>query len=113
MAKDTCRREDCTFWSLFDGKCPNYYESTFYPKGKVEESYKVHDCAPIRTMLMIQDLTVQLIGVQKSNEQQRNDAQKVLGVLKVIVQEAQKRKIDAVRKDEVPSIQERADSIGG
>jgi hypothetical protein len=105
MAKDTCKKEKCHLWGLFEGEgCPNFYRNTFYPEGKVDGSYTVDDCAPVRTMLMIQELHNRLIGVQRSNEQQRNVSGQAVEALKVIVKKLEEvRQIDGFRKDQTLS----------
>lgn len=80
MAKDTCVKENCALWDLFgDGKkCPNYYKNIFYEGGTVEGAREIHDCAPIRNMLLTQELHSLFIGTQKAFEQQRNEMNKTL-----------------------------------
>lgn len=74
MVSDTCDKEKCQLWSLFDGHCPNKMENMFSPPPTVGGPPKmVIDCAPRRTMLMIQELYNRLIGVQKAQEEQRNE----------------------------------------
>ncbi len=71
MVKDTCRKEKCKLWKQFMECCPNYYENMFYPSGKIDEAYKVYDCAPIRTMLLIKEQHSLLISNQKVLEYSR------------------------------------------
>ena len=78
MIQNTCKKEECLFWELFDKKCPHHFINTFYPEGKVEESYQVDDCAPIRTMLLIKELHTRLLGTQQAFEDQRNKMQEIL-----------------------------------
>ena len=77
--EDTCNHRDCKLFDLLGGtpeQCPNYQESWWTPKdgGK---PILIKDCAPRRTFLMIQNLSNQLIGVQKASEQSRNFSAKV------------------------------------
>lgn len=72
--EDTCCFEKCEFAKqLFDKpeQCPFFIESWWTPEGK-GKPILVKDCSSKRTFLMIQDLHNRLIGVQKSNEQNRN-----------------------------------------
>jgi len=72
--EDTCAKNECPMWKKFKEKCPNYIESWWTPSqpGGDGQPILLHDCAPRRTFLMIQELNNRLIGVEKSNEQQRN-----------------------------------------
>lgn len=72
--ENTCRGEECPLWKKYKEKCPNFIESWWTPKrpGDDGQPYLIKDCAPRRTFLMIQELHNRLIGVEKSNEQQRN-----------------------------------------
>ena len=73
MVKDTCRKEKCALWDLFqDGKvCPNYFENTFYPVESADNAYTVCDCAPIRTMLILKEQHGLMISTQKVLEGSR------------------------------------------
>jgi len=102
MIQNTCKKEECLFWGLFDGKCPQHFINTFYPNGKEDEKYEVEDCAPIRTMLMIKELHDRLIGTQKAFEEERNKMQEILkpindfvGMVKKLEQEKRKEIDDA------------------
>ncbi len=78
--QDTCKQKDCHLWKKYGERCPNYIKTEW--KNEQEAQLKlVHDCAPIRTMLMLADFTNRLIGVEKSNEQVRNV---VIGIKEVI-----------------------------
>jgi len=84
--KDTCEKEKCPFWKLIasEGKpCPMYVSVTFTPN-KGGQPYNVQDCAPIRTILMIQDLYNRMIGIQQSQEKLRNEAVWVQVVAEVL-----------------------------
>ena len=71
--KNTCTFEGCYFAGLLDSpkQCPNYMENWYYPQDK--DPYMVKDCAPRRTVEMLKDIHQRMIGVQKSNEQERNE----------------------------------------
>ena len=71
---NTCHFSKCVMAKRFKIKkaeeCPNFVSSWWtQDEGK---PVLIEDCAPQRTMFMVQDLHNRLIGVQKSQEQQRN-----------------------------------------
>jgi hypothetical protein len=70
--ESTCSKEKCLMWNLFDGKCPNHMENWF-TEDSMKKPVLFEDCAPKRTLIMVQDLHNRLIGVQKSQEQLRNE----------------------------------------
>ena len=62
---------ECPLWKKYKEKCPNYIQTTWKDdKGNVKI---INDCSPKRTMLMIQELYNRIIGVEKAQEQQRNE----------------------------------------
>ena len=71
---DTCKFSTCVIAKRLKIKvveeCPNHV-STWWNQ-KDEKPVLISDCAPQRTMFMIQDLHNRLIGVQQSQEQQRD-----------------------------------------
>jgi hypothetical protein len=69
--EDTCKKSDCHLWKKYREKCPNYVRSGWRSVESNQEK-TIHDCAPIRTMLMLQELYNRLIGVEKVGEQTRN-----------------------------------------
>jgi hypothetical protein len=80
--EDTCNKTDCALWGLFDHKCPNYVESWW--NSSDNKPKLVHDCAPRRTFIMIQDLHNRLIGVQKAQEETRNEVAQVRWLASVL-----------------------------
>ena len=73
--ENTCNFEKCEFAKqLFDKpeQCPFFIESWWEPEGK-GKPILIKDCSSKRTFLMIQDLHNRLIGVQKAQEEQRNE----------------------------------------
>ena len=73
--ENTCNYKECKLFDLLGGKpeqCPNYQESWWTPEGK-GEPVLVKDCAPRRMFLMISDLHNRMTGVQKAQEEQRNE----------------------------------------
>lgn len=69
----TCKKGDCTFWDKKKG-CPLMVQTAWQPAlpqgGKPEF---LDDCAPRRTMFMVQDLYNRLIGTQQAVEEMRNE----------------------------------------
>jgi len=73
--ENTCDYEKCEFGKLLFDKpeeCVNFMESWWVPNSK-DNPVLIKDCAPKRMFLMIQDLSNRLVGVQKTQEQQRNE----------------------------------------
>lgn len=97
--EETCKPENCIIHSYLGGKpeqCPNFQETWWEPeKG---QPVLLKDCAPRRTMLMIQELYNRQIGLQKAQEQQRNESTKLLGAMNVIVKTISNR-IQAAGKE--------------
>ena len=84
--ENTCNPENCKLFDLLGGtpeQCCNYQESWWTPEGK-GKPVCIKDCAPRRTFLMVQDLHNRLIGVQKAQEEQRNENVWVQVVAKVL-----------------------------
>jgi len=72
--EDTCEFKNCKRHDLLGGEpsqCPQYIESWWTPEGD-GKPILVKDCSTKRLFLMVQELHNRLIGVQKSNEQNRN-----------------------------------------
>ena len=68
--ENTCSK-DCPLWKKYKEKCPNFIQTTWKDdKGNMKI---INDCSPKRTMLMIQELYNRIIGVEKAQEQQRNE----------------------------------------
>jgi len=69
----TCKEKECSHWNK--GKCPFSVETWWKP---IEGQPRlVRDCAPIRTMLMVQELYNQQVRLQQALEEQRNQSLKV------------------------------------
>jgi hypothetical protein len=82
--KGTCNPIDektgkavCGMYELFGEvrKCPNFIESWWKPNplDGDQTPILVADCAPIRTMILIQELSNRLVGVEKAQEHLRNE----------------------------------------
>ena len=67
-------------WQLSDGNCPNYIEGWWKPTEGTP--VLIFDCAPKRTLFMVQELISRQIGVEKSLEEQRNSNITVVEVFK-------------------------------
>ena len=76
--KPTCNFAECQFAKVLKLKkpdgCPNYMDNLFTPQGPGADPKPVliQDCAPRRTLLMLQELYNRDIGMQAALEQQRN-----------------------------------------
>ena len=86
--EDTCIREKCPLWKKFKGRCPNFIETGWKEHDKAQP-IMVADCAPKRTLLMMQTLYNRFIGVQKSNEKQVNTNVQFMGVLESVFEKLQ------------------------
>jgi len=70
--QDTCIKEKCRDWG--DGTCPLMMETWWTPPANQPgQPVLVTDCAPKRTMLMVQELSNRLLGVEKAQEELRNE----------------------------------------
>ena len=101
MIQNTCKKEECLFWELFDKKCPQHFINTFYPNGKVDESYQVDDCAPIRTMILIKELHGRIIGTQQAFEEQRNSMQETIKPISEFVDMV--KKLESKKREQIES----------
>lgn len=84
--KDTCTFDNCFFAELIDRKeqCPNYVQTGWTDdKGKFK---LLEDCAPRRIVFEIQALSNRLVGVQASNEEQRNTSSDLINAMGQVVQ---------------------------
>ena len=87
--KDTCEFKECPFAKRMKLKqaseCPNNLVNGFTSdKG---ETVMVNDCAPKRTLLMIQELFNRTVGLQQANEQQRNKTDRVVGLIERVARQ--------------------------
>jgi len=84
--ESTCNYKKCKLFDLLGGdpeQCPNYMESWWRPSDN-DAPILVEDCAHKRIFLMIQDLSNRLVGVQKSQEEQRDESTWVQVVAEVL-----------------------------
>lgn len=84
--QDTCKKPACHLWKKYQEACPNYIKSEW----RNEESGElrlIHDCAPVRTMIMLSEIYNKIIGVQKAAEQTRNALSLLRGAVTVSMAE--------------------------
>ena len=60
-----------------EGKCPNYIESWWTPK-EGGQPILIQDCAPKRTLIMVQDLYNKFETLQKEMDSVRNASEAVI-----------------------------------
>lgn len=80
--ENTCSK-DCHLWKKYKDRCPNYIRSGWKPTDSAEITY-FEDCAPKRTLIMIQELYNRLIAVEKTQEELRNETAWVQVVAEVM-----------------------------
>lgn len=84
MLKDTADCENCTF-KVKDGKrCPNYIECLWHKEGETQPTI-IKDCAPKRTLLMIQELYNRTFALQKQINQSENQINELTGQFKLML----------------------------
>ena len=96
--EETCFK-DCPLWKQFGKECPNFIESGWKDE-KTGQVKIVKDCAPRRTMLMLQELFNRIVSLEKASNQARNSADNLVnGVCDLItaVVDHQQRKVVNVR----------------
>ena len=77
--KNTCEPKTCKLYELLGGtpeQCPNFIESWWKPLEG--DPVLIQDCSPKRILLVHQELFNRVIGLQKAQEEQRNESVKVL-----------------------------------
>ncbi len=84
--EDTCRYETCVIAKKFRLKerqgCPNFIEVVF-KDDETGQTKLVGDCAPVRTLLMIQDMFNRLICVQKNQDKQKNKVEPIFELIRL------------------------------
>lgn len=83
--EDTHCGENCPYKKMGFEKCPNEMETWWQPSEGGEPKL-VKDCAPKRTVLMLQQLTNRVFGLQKQQVECSNHAQGVVNEIKKIYQ---------------------------
>jgi hypothetical protein len=99
----TCNQDKCKLFDLLGGtveQCPNYVEGWWQPDGE-NVPILIKDCAPKRSLLLMQNVYNQMINVQQSNEQQRNEATNVTQALAAILIKAQQINFKAQQIKEI------------
>ena len=81
--EDTCMKEKCFFWDMFDGNCPMYIQLIFQDS-RTNEVKQTEDCAPKRIVLMLADTYGRLEGLQKVTTSLRNESAWVQVVAEVL-----------------------------
>ena len=97
--EDTCRKETCWFYMLIKdllGKepdvkdCPFFNEMIWTPQGmgeKVESAKVIQDCVNKRSLsVLLEFVYPRLLGVQQSNEQQRNASAPMIDLAKAVLE---------------------------
>ena len=105
MMEDTCVGEKCWLYMLvreFLGPAPDIKNCPFYMEmiwtavpvgGKVDSAKVVKDCSNRRSLLaLLEDIHPRLTGVQKSNEEMRNQTKNAVDVFNQLLYEASCRK---------------------
>ena len=85
--ENTCNFKQCKFGKKHFKKadeCFNYRE-TWWTPADGSTPVLLKDCAPVRTMIMVQNFTNQQIGLQQAMEQQRNEARKIMDFAEGII----------------------------
>jgi hypothetical protein len=85
--KDTCNFEQCEFGKSFfndRSECFNYIESWWTPSdGSVP--ILIGDCAPRRTMLMVQEHYNRLEGLQRATDEMKSEDRHLKNAIKSIL----------------------------
>jgi iron-sulfur cluster repair protein YtfE (RIC family) len=72
-------------WLDYGTRCPNYVEGWWTPK-EGGRPVLIKDCAPKRIFLMLQDIHNRLEGLQKAQEQQRNQSHNLYNSMATFVE---------------------------
>ncbi len=78
MEDTACK--DCPFKKMGFSECPNYIETLWHVEGNPQPKI-VKDCAPKRSLLMIQELHNRNFALQKQISQQEGSIEKCSGDL--------------------------------
>ena len=83
--QDTCK-QNCKIYKKLKLKsieeCPNHIKNIW--TNDKDETILTNDCAPVRTCLMFTELYKRLIGIQKTQEQLRNETTWMQVVAKIL-----------------------------
>jgi len=70
MTDPTCDKK-CVYWEEYGERCPFFIRSGWKDES-TGQAKLIEDCAPKRSMLLLMEMSNKMLGLQKSNEQQRN-----------------------------------------
>ena len=82
--KDTAC-ENCPFRKMGFDECPNYIETLWHEQGSAQPTI-VHDCAPRRSLLMVQELYNRTFGMQQQINQAETEMGQVRGSLNLLIE---------------------------
>jgi len=84
MIQDTAQCEDCAFKVKDGKKCPNYIETIWQEEGNPQPRI-IKDCAPKRTLLMLQELYNRTFALQKQVSQSEGLVHELNGQFKLLM----------------------------
>jgi hypothetical protein len=68
--RDTCKGKPCPFWKKYKDNCPNYIEGQW--RSAEGHVYATKDCAPRRSMILVQQIYDHMLDVRKDYGHVRN-----------------------------------------
>lgn len=84
MIQDTADCTNCAFKTKKGEKCPNYIETLWDEKDAVQPKI-IKDCAPKRTLLMLQELYNRTFALQTQINQAENQIIELKGQFKMLM----------------------------
>jgi len=84
MVHDTADCSTCAFKVKDGKKCPNYIETLWHEEGNSQPRI-VKDCAPKRTLLMLQELYNRTFSLQKQVSQAESQVHELNGQFKCLM----------------------------
>lgn len=112
--ENTCGIKNCALAKKLkikkEEECPNFVEAWWTPENK-KDPVSIKDCAPKRTFIMIQNLHNRLIGVEKSQEQVRNNLEKDRGVITLLTQNIRMNYEKLIQEQERKALEASNDSL--
>jgi len=82
MRDTACK--DCPYKIMGFDECPNYIETVWNKEGDIQPQI-VRDCAPKRTLLMLQELYNRTFGLQQQVNQCENSAETMKSEIKRLI----------------------------
>ncbi len=110
MVQNTCKKKECKQWDK--GRCP-FYAVTNWTNPMSGETGNTDDCAPVRSLIMIQELSNRLVGVEKSQESLRNETAWVQVVAEVLGRNSGVNLEEFVKQRQILENRERIKEIAG